>query len=174
MRKILAAILVGVGLTACQPSLVAEGKNTNPQPAPVAQKQEPAVIIPAPQADTQTPVPTQIVTGEVKQVPSKQEQNLFIDERVYIVQRGDNITNLAKQNLPSGVTLNQMIAAIYYGNERAFIHNNVNYVRAGSRIEIPSAVKATAIEPRDANALILLHESEWRERSKGSPQVPSS
>lgn len=152
--KILATILLGVGITACQPSLVAEGKNTNPQP--VVQQQEPVQIIPAPQPVT--PAPTTVVVGEVKDVAPT-------DDIVYIVKRNDNITNIAKHNLPEGITLNQMIAAIYYHNEDCFLYRNVNVVKVGAKIKIPSKIRASAIDKHDAYALVYMHELEWQELS---------
>lgn len=152
--KILATVLLGVGITACQPSLVAEGKNTGYTP-PVVQKQEPAQIVP--------PVAPVVVTGEVKEIPTKEQETVSVDENVYIVQRGDNITNIAKQNLPEGITLNQMIASIYYYNEDCFLYRNVNVVKVGAKIKIPTKIRASAIDREDAYGLVYMHELEWRE-----------
>ena len=94
-------------------------------PAPAAKPfAVPAPSAPAPRVETRQPVsaaPAPATAG-AKQIE---------------VKKGDTLGAIARQNLPTGVTLNQMLMALYRANESAFIKGNINLVRAGRILNIP-------------------------------------
>ncbi len=92
-----------------------------PAPRPVA---VPVPSAPAPRVETRQPVSAAPVpaTAGAKQIE---------------VKKGDTLGVIARQNLPTGVTLNQMLMALYRANESAFIKGNINLVRAGRILNIP-------------------------------------
>jgi len=72
----------------------------------------------------------------------------------YEVKKGDTLGEIASKNLPSGVTYNQMLIALYRANQEAFIRDNINLVRAGKILDIPDHEAVAAIDPDDATRLV--------------------
>ncbi len=93
-------------------------------------------------------------------------------ESKYEVKKGDTLGEIARQNLPPGVSLNQMLIAIYRANQDAFIRENLNLVRAGRILTIPSAEGIGTLSAAEANTLVQTHKSEfedYRSRLAGAP-----
>ena len=80
---------------------------------------------------------------------------------IYQVVPGDTLTKIAQDNLSGGVTLNQMLVALYRANQDAFVERNMNRLRAGRIVNIPDAATASSITPRDANNVVVAHIAEW-------------
>ena len=72
----------------------------------------------------------------------------------HTVQPGATLGRIAQPSRRAGVTVDQMIVAIFRANPDAFIRNNLNRVRAGSVLTIPSAEEATAITLDEARRVI--------------------
>ena len=81
----------------------------------------------------------------------------------YEVKRGDTLGQIAKQNLKPGVTLNQMLIAIFRANQDAFIKGNVNLVRTGKILVIPDVDSLGTIDRDEATALVKQHNEQWME-----------
>jgi pilus assembly protein FimV len=81
----------------------------------------------------------------------------------YEVKKGDTLGQIARRNLPAGVTLNQMLMAIYRANQDAFIRENINLVRAGRILTIPGAEGIGTINAEEANGLVQTHRSEFEQ-----------
>ena len=79
------------------------------------------------------------------------------EEMKVAVKKGDTLSEIARQNLPPGANLNQMLIAIYRANEDAFIRKNVNLLRAGRILDIPSAETVSTIDPEEAKRLVQAH-----------------
>jgi pilus assembly protein FimV len=102
-----------------------------PAPAPAA----PARPAPAPRSESRL-IPAAPAAGS-----AKQEQ----------VNKGDTLGAIARKNKPDGVTLNQMLMALYRANQDAFIRGNINLIRAGRILNIPDSEAVAAINEADAN-----------------------
>jgi pilus assembly protein FimV len=81
----------------------------------------------------------------------------------YEVKKGDTLGRIARQYKPEGVTLNQMLIALYRANQDAFIRNNINLVRAGRILNIPDRDAVAAVETLDANQVVGTHMAEFAE-----------
>ena len=79
----------------------------------------------------------------------------------YEVKRGETLGEIARANLRPGVDLNQMMIAIYRANPDAFLRENINLVRAGSILSIPSAEDLSGVEAAEATRLVQSHRAEW-------------
>jgi pilus assembly protein FimV len=92
---------------------------TAPAPAPAANSAAPAASPTAsnPSAPTAAPAPAR-------------------NDRV-VVARGDTAGQIAQENLPANVSLDQMLVAMLRANPRAFIQGNVNRVKAGAVLTCP-------------------------------------
>jgi len=89
------------------------------------------------------------------------------------VKKGDTLGAIARANLPPGITLNQMLIAIYRANQDAFIRENVNLVRAGRILNIPTAEEVGAVDTAEANKLVRSHMAEFREYRSRLAAVPA-
>jgi len=72
------------------------------------------------------------------------------DAKQIEVKKGDTLGAIARQNLPAGVTLNQMLMALYRANENAFIKGNINLVRAGRILNIPDREAIASVGAAEA------------------------
>jgi len=77
------------------------------------------------------------------------------------VRKGETLGAIARANMPQGVTLNQMLIALYRANQDAFIRGNINLVRAGRILAIPDRDAITSVDPADANGLVKAQMSEF-------------
>jgi pilus assembly protein FimV len=80
----------------------------------------------------------------------------------YEVRRGDSLQKIASQYKPQEATLDQMLAALFNRNQAAFEGGNMNRLRAGSILTIPSASDAQAAAPAEATRLVRVQASDWR------------
>ncbi|RTL41681.1 MAG: hypothetical protein EKK49_01680 [Rhodocyclaceae bacterium] len=62
--------------------------------------------------------------------------------KTYLVKPGDTLHGIAADNRPDGVSMEQMLAALFQGNRSAFEANDVNRLQAGKILRIPDAETA--------------------------------
>ena len=84
------------------------------------------------------------------------------------VQRGDTLAGIASQFPVQGANLHQQLWALYTENPRAFINENMNLVRAGASLSIPSDDKVRAVDPAFARAQYLEHVRAFRQMRGGA------
>lgn len=81
----------------------------------------------------------------------------------YVVQATDTMWRIALNNRPAqSVSVQQMLLAIQALNEDAFIDGNVNLVREGTVLRMPTEDEIRNIRTRDALAEIAEQNREWR------------
>jgi len=80
----------------------------------------------------------------------------------YTVRRGDTLQKIATQYKPAEVTLDQMLAAFFRGNQAAFEGENMNRLRAGAILSVPSAADAQATPTAEATKIVRMQASDWR------------
>ncbi|MGH8278282.1 MAG: FimV/HubP family polar landmark protein [Gammaproteobacteria bacterium] len=88
------------------------------------------------------------------------------------IQRGETLTEIALKVRPQGVTLNQMMIAIYRANPRVFMHN-INLMKAGPVLRIPSAADIQAVNITDANSEVRTQIAAWRSQ-RGLAAAPAA
>ncbi|MBH1966081.1 MAG: fimbrial protein FimV [Comamonadaceae bacterium] len=86
------------------------------------------------------------------------------------VRRGDTAYGLAAANLPAGVSLDQMLMAMLRANPGAFIRGNVNYMKAGVVLDMPSAEQASSISRAEARQAVVAQSRDFREFRRGLAQ----
>ena len=133
-------------------------ENAAPTPAPAAAA-EAAPSAAAPAAPTSPASPA---------APAKPAA-----ANTYEVKRGDTLGAIAKQHLTPGVSLNQMLIAIFRANEDAFIRGNVNLVRTGKILNIPEAEGINSIDADEANRLVKEHRDQFMEYRSRLAAVPA-
>jgi pilus assembly protein FimV len=121
---------------AVTPAEVAPPAQPAPQPQaaarPASESAPSPAIAPPPAQSARAPVPA---TGSGTQIT---------------VQPGNTAYSIANANLPEGVSLDQMLLAMLRANPQAFINGNVNLMRAGAVLKLPTAEQATALPPEIA------------------------
>jgi len=90
----------------------------------------------------------------------------------YRVQGGDSLSKIANRNRSQGVSLDQMLVALYRANPEAFINNNMNRLRAGQILAIPSAETSASVDALDAQGLVIAQAADFNDyRNKLAGQV---
>jgi pilus assembly protein FimV len=77
------------------------------------------------------------------------------------IQRGETLGKIARQVMPEGVSLDQMLVALYRHNQEAFIRKNLNLVRSGKTLRIPGREEVVAIAASEARTEYLTHVADW-------------
>jgi pilus assembly protein FimV len=80
----------------------------------------------------------------------------------YTVKRGDTLSKIANENLPSTATLDQMLVALFRSNTDAFDGKNMNRLRTGAIITIPGADDIGTTAAPEATKIVRVQASDWR------------
>ncbi|MGQ3198213.1 MAG: FimV/HubP family polar landmark protein, partial [Hydrogenophaga sp.] len=162
-----------------QPVPVAPGVSAPPAasaPRPAApapsvaqpQVQPPRAATPAPAAAAPTPAPAPAPVARPTPAPAAPSSAGGGQVRV---KAGDTAGGIAAANKPADVSLDQMLVAMLRQNPNAFISGNVNRMKAGVVLDLPSAAEASAIAPSEARQTITAQSrdfNEFRRRLAGS------
>jgi pilus assembly protein FimV len=77
------------------------------------------------------------------------------------IQRGETLGKIAREVMPEGVTLEQMLVALYRSNADAFINKNLNLVRTGKILRVPDREEVAAITKGEAAKVYRTHVTDW-------------
>jgi pilus assembly protein FimV len=78
------------------------------------------------------------------------------------VQKGETLRKIAEQVKPSTVSMEQMLVSLYRENRSAFSGNNMNRLKTGQILKVPSADEVAQVETRDANKEIRTQVADWK------------
>lgn len=78
----------------------------------------------------------------------------------YTVKAGDTLSTIAHQVQPDGVSLEQVLVSLYRSNEDAF-NGNMNRLKRGKILQIPSAAKMAEVTRGEASKEIHLQSQNW-------------
>jgi pilus assembly protein FimV len=79
----------------------------------------------------------------------------------YRVRPGDSLSRIAKSVQPQSVSLDQMLVALFRGNPNAFVDNNMNRLKAGELLTIPSAETAQQVNGSEAREVIRAQSADF-------------
>jgi len=79
------------------------------------------------------------------------------------VQRDETLWSIAKATRPAGASINQMMLAILSDNPQAFGAENINTLKAGSILRIPSVEEVQALSAEQARQIANQHYQEWKQ-----------
>jgi pilus assembly protein FimV len=127
---------------------------------PPQYREKPAAAAPAPStAQVARPIPTPAPAApEARPLPVRPSGGAA---GTYEVKRGDTLGKIARENKPEGVTMQQMLVALYRANQGAFIRDNMNLVRAGRILQIPDRETAAGVASTEANSVVRRHMSDF-------------
>lgn len=77
------------------------------------------------------------------------------------VKKGDTLSQIARQYRPEGLSLDQMLVALYQANKQAFAGNNMNRLKTGQILRIPEEQQIAAIGHDDAAHEVKTHTADW-------------
>ncbi len=93
----------------------------------------------------------------------------------YKVKRGDSLSTIATQVKVEGVSLDQMLVALYRANPNAFVDDNMNRLRAGQILTVPDANTASSLSNSDAHRIVVAQAIDFSNyRNKLAGQVATA
>jgi pilus assembly protein FimV len=93
----------------------------------------------------------------------------------YLVKKGDSLAKIANQLRPSGVSLDQMLVALYRTNPDAFVGKNMNRLRAGQILSVPEADAAKSVGQTEAQGVVVAQAADFNSyRNKLAGQVATA
>jgi len=128
------------------------GESTSPAQVQVL----PAEVKPA------GPVPVQVDAAPAAAAPAGLVQVPGVSD-IYEVVRGDTLSKIAMRNKVEGVTLQQMLVALFRANQEAFVADNMNRLRAGKIVRIPDKDAAGAVAAVDARRIVSAQYADFNE-----------
>jgi len=91
-----------------------------------------------------------------------------------VVKAGDTASKIANATKPPSVSLDQMLVAMLRANPQAFVQGNVNRIKAGAVLDIPTAEQAAAVPAPEASQTIVAQSRDFNSfRSKLAGSVPA-
>ncbi|RCS29969.1 fimbrial protein FimV [Rhodanobacter denitrificans] len=148
-----AAAPAPVPATASRPAAKAPARAAAPA-APVAAA--PAKAVPRPRPTPAAPAPTASTAGKGQVGP---------------VERGQTLSGIARNVAPSGIDVQQMMLALQQANPNAFYRNNINALKSGVVLRVPTSAEAQAMTIAAAVAEVRRQNSDWRAGTPGKPAV---
>ncbi|WP_201316296.1 FimV/HubP family polar landmark protein [Dyella sp. EPa41] len=85
------------------------------------------------------------------------------------VERGQTLSAIAHETAPEGVDTNQMLLALKQANPDAFYRDNINALKTGAVLRIPSKADAQATAVAAAAAEVLRQNGDWRSGAARTP-----
>lgn len=124
-----------------------------------------------PYSPSATPRPAPVA----KAPPASLEKIPAGGDKQVTVKAGDTAGKIAAQNKPASVSLDQMLVALLRSNPDAFIGGNINRVKSGAVLDIPSAETASAISSSEASQTIVAQSKDFNTfRRKLAEGVPAT
>ena len=130
-------------------------------PAPAAAEASAAPVAPAP-----APAPS-ARTQPVRPAPSEAAPRLTSPVPAggggddYRVRAGDSLSRIAGKTQRPGVSLDQMLVSIFRANPQAFVGDNMNRLKAGAVLSVPSADEAGKLTPQAAREVIQAQSADF-------------
>ncbi len=90
------------------------------------------------------------------------------------VKPGETLGEIAQKLRPEGAALLQVLAALYAENPDAFQGENMNRLKVGSVLRVPSAEQVNAIAPADAQKLATAHRGALPAAAAAGPSPPAT
>lgn len=142
-----------------------------PAPAPTAiepvveASRKPAPPKPASSKSTQASAPAKVAA--VPRVESASQ---------VVVKPGDTASKIVGNTKTTGVSLDQMLVALLRSNPDAFVNGNLNRVRAGAVVNIPTAEQALSVSSPEATQIVVAQSKDFndfrRTLATAAPSAP--
>jgi pilus assembly protein FimV len=149
-----------------------------PKPAPVITA--PPVVAAAPAAPASSegvPAPAPAMTTALPRIPPASAPAPLtvarqpaaapapvrppVAESEYRVRAGDSLSKVAARTQVSGISLDQMLVGLFRNNPDAFIDGNMNLLKSGAVLQVPSSDALANVSAPEARRIILAQSADF-------------
>lgn len=123
----------------------------------------PVTIIEVPVPAVSTPIPTPTPSPYTNELEKMGSQTV-------VVQKGDTLSKIATRMNMSGVKLEQLLIALYNKNSKTIASKNMNLIREGTILALPTKQEALAVDASQALKTVALHSSNFRSYAQNLAQ----
>lgn len=146
-------------------------------PAPAGVAVETPAFVPSPVVVVEVPAP--VVSNPIPAPgPVPYTTALTSMEKVgpqtVVVQKGDTLSKIATRMNLSGVKLEQLLIALYNKNSKTIASKNMNLIREGTILALPTKQEALAVDASQAMKTVALHASNFRSYAQNLAQQSGS
>ncbi|HEX7816920.1 FimV/HubP family polar landmark protein [Dyella sp.] len=127
-----------------------------------------ATPAPAPEASNSRPSRTETAPAPARQRVASPP---VAEGGKVTVERGQSLSTIARQSLQGGADMNQMLLAFKQVNPDAFYRDNINALKSGAVLRVPTKDEVQATTTAAALAEVRRQNSDWR---AGATRTPTS
>ena len=99
--------------------------------------------------------------SSVKNTQSSEPSAEMAEAYELTTQRGDTLNAIAKEVQVDGISLDQMLVGLFEANKSAFVDGNMNRLKVGQIVKIPSKDALSAVSPKQAAKEVKVHSANW-------------
>lgn len=147
-------------------------------PAPAGVAVEAPAFVPAPVVVVEAAQPPLPPVAVAAPRPAPVETFERAESSTMVVQKGDTLSKIATRMNMQGVKLEQLLIALYNKNSKTIASKNMNLIREGTILALPTKQEALAVDASQAMKTVALHASNFRtyaqnlaQQSAGSTSV---
>jgi FimV-like protein len=152
---------VSTTATPAAPAADTQAEQPVTSPAPPASQPEQAAIAPTPSSEkTAVPSPEQTTAPAAASTDTDSAVSQSTASEVQI-QQGDTAGKLLQGLATREISLDQLLLAMLHNNPDAFVASNVNRLKAGALVTLPTADEAATFDRQQARESIQLQASDF-------------
>ena len=152
---------VSTTATPAAPAADTQAEQPVTSPAPPASQPEQAAIAPTPSSEkTAVPSPEQTTAPAAASTDTDSAVSQSTASQVQI-QQGDTAGKLLQGLATREISLDQLLLAMLHNNPDAFVASNVNRLKAGALVTLPTADEAATFDRQQARESIQLQASDF-------------
>lgn len=134
----------------------AQAASTEAVPAPA-----PAVVATLPRnGSASAPAPSPVV-ARAPAPAQVQTRPPVTAASEYTVRPGDSLSKVASRTQVSGISLDQMLVGLFRNNPDAFIDGNMNLLKSGAVLQVPSSDALASVPAPEARRIILAQSADF-------------
>ncbi len=96
--------------------------------------------------------------------PSKPLEKITTEgDKQITVKNGDNASKIAARTKAANVSLDQMLVALLRANPDAFVNSNLNRIRAGTVMNVPTTEQAQSISTAEASQIVVAQSKDFND-----------
>jgi len=124
---------------------------------------------PAASSTSQAAAPAPAPAAEAKPAKPAAAPRAAAGDTFGPVERGQTLSAIAHETAPEGVDINQMLLALKQANPDAFYRDNINALKTGAVLRVPSKADAQATAVAAAAAEVMRQNGDWRSGAARTP-----
>ena len=119
--------------------------------------------------NTTAPASTATTAPSPRASAHRAEASGAVKNGEFTVEKGQTLSHVATETSQAGVDTNQMMLALKAANPDAFYRDNINALKAGAVLRVPSRDDALATAAAAAAAAVHQQNSDWRNGTASTP-----